>query len=82
MQSKVKGGARQGLGISRGRPHRTDFFVGATRRRPPLNFCIRILRGCPARYAYVDGGWLKTRNGLTELAETMLLKLQCYRLNL
>ena len=29
------------------------------------------------------GGWFKTpRNGLTERAEPMLLKLQCYWLNL
>ena len=50
--------------------------------RPPQDFCIRILRGFPACYAYVDGSWFQTRNGLTELAETMLLKLQCYWLNL
>ncbi len=43
---------------------------------------IRILRGFPACYAYVDGGWFKARNGLTERAEPMLLKLQCYWLNL
>ena len=45
--------------------------------RPPHFFCISILQGFPC-YAYVEGGWFKTRNGLTELAETMLFKLQCY----
>ncbi len=50
--------------------------------RPPQTFRIRILRGFPACYAYVDGGWFKTRNGLTEGAEPMLLKLQCYWLSL
>ena len=64
--------ARQGLWISPGRPHRTEIFVGAA----PA--CIRILRGFPACCAYVDGGWFKARNGLTEVAKTMLLKLQCY----
>ena len=41
----------------------------------------RILREFPTCYAYVDGSWFKTRNGLTERAEPMLLKLQCYWLN-
>ncbi len=59
--------ARQGLWISRGRPHRTE---------------ICILREFPACSAYVDGGWFKTRSGLTERAETILLKLQYYWLSL
>ncbi len=42
--------------------------------RPPQKFCVRILRGFPACYAYVDGGWFKTRNGLTELAKTMTVE--------
>ncbi len=50
--------------------------------RPPQKLCICILRRFPACSAYVDGGWFKTRNGLTERAETILLKLQCYWLSL
>ncbi len=49
--------------------------MGAAPPTKILNSCFAGVSHC---YACVDGGWFKTRNGLTERAETMLLKLQCY----
>jgi len=49
-------------------PHKNSEFV----------FC----GGFPHAMRSLMGGWFKTRNGLTERAEPMLLKLQCYWLNL
>ncbi len=51
---------------------RASGFRGAAIARS----CFCILRGFPACSVYVDGGWFKTRSGLTERAETILLKLQ------
>ncbi len=55
--------ARQGLWISRGRPHQTVFA-----------FCGGFLHALRT----LMGAWFKTRNGLTERAETILFELQCY----
>ncbi len=76
VESSMRGSTGQGLWVSRGRPHRREFFVWAT---PPQKLCIRVLRGFPACSAYFDGGCFKTRiNGLTERAETIYSQIKYF----
>ncbi len=48
--------------------------MGAT---SPTKTLFLYSEGFPACSAYIDGGWFKTRSGLTERAETIFVEQDC-----